>query len=120
MAAFTGFGKQEYELVGNDRLPEDLRVAIIEFKNSLKAGIDLKTGRLLKDLEFENREGELPPLSAGNRYYKYRVGQAHAGDDRPAGKRRLVALVNPARVILKIYFTETHYPSPRWMLLQYP
>ncbi|MGC1272529.1 MAG: ribonuclease domain-containing protein [Planctomycetaceae bacterium] len=118
MAAFTGYGKHEYELIGNDRLPDDLRVAIIEFKNSLKVGIDLKSGGRLET--FKNKEGLLPPLAAGNQYYEYYVGQAHTGDKRPAGRRRLVALVNPSNVIQKIYFTQTHYSGSIWKQLQYP
>ncbi len=118
MPTFVGFGKLERELLSNSLLPADLRVSIIEFKNDLKAGFNLRTGGRLD--VFENREGHLPPAAAGQTYYKYQVGQAHAGDDEPRGSRRLVALVDPVRTILKLFFTDAHYTFGQWKQLQYP
>jgi hypothetical protein len=112
MAETVGFGKLERRLLSNDRLPGDLRVALINFKNALRTGQALEP--------FENREGLLPPLAAGQVYYEYQVGQAHEGDPRPRGKRRLVGLVDAGRNLLKVYFTDAHYTGGQWMQLQYP
>jgi guanyl-specific ribonuclease Sa len=112
MPTTTGFGKLEREMLSNDRLPPDLRIALIAFKN------DVKTGRNLTP--YENRDGGLPAAAAGQTYYEYQVGEAHAEDPRPRGKRRLVALLDPARNILKIYFTDSHYTLGEWKQLQYP
>jgi hypothetical protein len=48
------------------------------------------------------------------------VGQAHPGDPRPRGKRRLVALLDAGRNILKMYFSDAHYTLGEWKQLQYP
>ena len=112
MAETIGFGKLERQMLSNERLPPDVRVALIGLKN------DLRVGRSLEP--FENREGRLPPLAAGQAYYEYQVGQAHAGDPRPRGKRRLVALVDAGRNLLKVFFTDAHYTGGQWMQLQYP
>lgn len=112
MAEMVGFGKLERQMLSNDRLPLDVRVALIEFKNQIRSGRGL--------VEFENREGGLPSLAAGQTYYEYQVGQAHMGDPQPRGKRRLVALVDAGAYILKVYFTDTHYTLGSWMQLQYP
>ena len=42
MAKTIGFGKLEREMLSNDRLPPDVRVAVVEFKNDLKAGRNLE------------------------------------------------------------------------------
>src|SRR4051812_6496524 len=99
-------------MLSNDRLPPDVRVAIVGFKN------DLKTARNL--VVYENRDGGLPPSSVGQTYYEYQVGQAHPGDPQPRGKRRLVALVDAGWNILKIYFTDAHYTLGEWKQLQFP
>jgi hypothetical protein len=99
-------------MLSNDRLPPDLRVAIVTFKNQLKTGRGLTP--------YENRDGGLPAAAAGQTYYEHQVGEAHPGDPRPRGKRRLVALVDVGHNILKIYFTDTHYTLGQWMQLQYP
>jgi guanyl-specific ribonuclease Sa len=112
MAETVGFGKLERQMLSNDRLPPDVRVALIEFKNQIRAGRALEV--------FENREGGLPPVAAGQIYYEHQVGQAHPGDPQPRGKRRLVALVDAGRNVLKIYFTDAHYTLGNWMQLQYP
>jgi len=118
MAERVGFGKLEREMLSNDRLPPDLRVAVIECKNNLRANCDLKTGGPLK--VYENRDGGLPFAAAGQTYYEHQVGQAHPGDDRPAGKRRLVALVDAGRNIQRIYFSDAHYTLGQWKQLQHP
>jgi guanyl-specific ribonuclease Sa len=112
MAKTVGFGKLERRMLSNDRLPPDVRRSMIEFKNQIKTGGNL--------VVFENREGGLPATAAGQTYYEYQVGQAHAGDANPRGKRRLVALVDPARNVLRMYFTDLHYTVGEWMQLQYP
>jgi hypothetical protein len=118
MAKTVGFGKLEREMLSNDRLAPDVRVALVEFKNDLKAGMNLRTGGNLTP--HENREGGLPPAAAGQTYYEHQVGQAHQGDQRPRGKRRLVALVDPGRRVLKIYFADVHYYVGEWKQLQFP
>ena len=118
MAKTVGFGKLRREMLSNDRLPLDVRVAIAEFKNNLKAGMDLKTrGKLTP---FENREGLLPSAAAGQTYFKHQVGKAHQGDPREPGNRRLVALIDAGRNVLRIYFTDFHYTGGVWRQLQHP
>ena len=112
MAKTVGFGKLERGMLSNDRLPVDVRIALAEFKNQLKAGRQL--------VPFENREDGLPATAAGQTYYEYQVGQAHAGDAQPRGKRRLVALVDAGRNVLRMYFTDAHYTLGGWVQLQYP
>ena len=112
MASTVGFGKLERQMLSNDRLPPDVRVALVAFKNDLKANRNL--------IVYENRDGGLPATAAGQIYCEGRVGQAHPGDPRPAGKRRLVALLGPGRNVLRIYFTDAHYTLGQWRQLQYP
>ena len=112
MAKTVGFGKQERQMLSNARLPPDVRVAIIDFKNRIKIGRGL--------VPFENREGRLPELAAGQSYYEHQVGEAHQGDARRRGKRRLVALVDASQNVLRMYFSEGHYTRGVWMELQYP
>jgi guanyl-specific ribonuclease Sa len=108
----VGFGNQERQILSNDRLPPDVRVALVQFKNQIKTGARLEP--------FENQEGALPPPAAGQAYYEYQVGQAHPEDPRPRGKRRLVALVDAGRNVLRMYFTDAHYTLGSWVQLQYP
>jgi guanyl-specific ribonuclease Sa len=112
VAKTVGFGKREREMLSNERLPPDLRVAIIEFKNQIRIGRGLTV--------YENRDGGLPATAAGQSYYEYQVGQAHEGDTRPRGKRRLVALVDGGWNIQTLYFTDAHYTLGEWKQLQYP
>lgn len=112
MATTVGFGKLRREMLSSDRLPGDVRLAIIQFKN------DLKTGRSMT--KYENRDGGLPRLAAGQTYFEYQVGQAHPGDDQPRGKRRLVALLDAGRNLLGLFFTDSHYTQGQWQQLQYP
>ena len=71
--------------------------------------------------------------SAGGRLLAIRCGRRFAGrfhfgldslPDTPrrgqARKQRLLALVNPGRNILKIYFTDAHYTLGEWKQLQFP
>jgi guanyl-specific ribonuclease Sa len=112
VAETVGFGKLERQMLSNDRLPADVRVALIDFKHRIRIGRGVEV--------FENREGGLPAVAAGQLYYEYQVGQAHPGDPQQRGKRRLVALIDAGRNILKVYFTDTHYTLGNWMQLQYP
>ena|ERR1700722_2953317 len=110
--AKIGFGKLERSMLSNDRLPADVRIALILFRNQIRIRQGL--------VEFKNREGGLPDAAIGQTYYEYQVGQAHQGDPEPRGKRRLVALVDAGQNILKIFFTDQHYTLGEWMQLQYP
>ena len=78
---------------------------------------DLRAGR--NPAPYENRDGGLPATAAGQAYYEHQVG-AHLGDPRPRGKRRLVALLDAGRNVLKIYFTDAHYTKGEWKQLQFP
>lgn len=112
MAKTVGFGKLEREMLSNDRLPPDVRVAIVEYKNEIKRG---ELGRT-----FKNKEQLLPEAAVGQTYHEKYVGKAHEGDDEPAGKRRLVALLDPTGRILRMYFSDDHYTRSVWKELQYP
>jgi guanyl-specific ribonuclease Sa len=59
--------------------------------------------------QFNNNGYILPAAGRGQYYIEYDVGQAHAGDPRPRGSRRLVALMGPNGWFHKIYFTDDHY-----------
>lgn len=129
MARTVGFGKLERQMLSNDRLPPDVCMAVIEFKNNLKVRMNLKTGGKLEP--FENREGGLRPAAAGQTYYEHQVGQSHSGDPKKRGSqrlrdpnrrgnRRLVALVDAGGNILKMYFSDAHYAVGQWKQLQYP
>jgi hypothetical protein len=99
-------------MLSNERLPHDVRVAIVEFKNALKTGVILTA--------YKNWDNGLPQAPVGQTYYEWDVGEAHAGDPEPRGKRRLVALVDAGGNILKVYFTDTHYTLGLWKQLQFP
>jgi hypothetical protein len=117
MSTKVGFGKLEREMLSNDRLPLDLRTAIIQFKNQIR------TRQPRPPQVFRNNGAVLPAAAAGQVYYEYQVGQARAATaEFPtlAGSRRLVALVDAGNNILKLYFTEDHYGAGTWKQLQYP
>jgi guanyl-specific ribonuclease Sa len=118
MAKTVGFGKLEREMLSNDRLPADVRIAIVEFKNSLKVVKNLRTGANLT--EYENRDDGLPTAAVGQKYFEYQVGQANPGDSRPRGRRRLVGLIDSGGNLLKLYFSDDHYTLRQWKQLQYP
>lgn len=116
MAKTVGFGKLQRQMLSNERLAGDVRRALIEFKNQISRGNPMPE-------VFRNREGGLPTAGAGQVYYEYQVGQATAstaGDPHARGARRLVALVDPGRNILRMYFSGNHYLPGRWFELQYP
>jgi guanyl-specific ribonuclease Sa len=116
MSKTVGFGKLERQMMSNDRLPPDVRIAIIEFKNQIRRGDALPA-------RFGNREEGLPSAAAGQQYYEYDVGQARvptSGDSGARGVRRLVALVDPGRNIPRMYFSGDHYVPGQWYELQYP
>ncbi|MCU0958716.1 MAG: hypothetical protein MUF48_01305 [Pirellulaceae bacterium] len=112
MGKTVGFGKLSRAMLSNERLPPDVRVAVVTFKQQLRSGQALTV--------YENRDGGLPATAAGQTYYEFQVGQAHPGDPQPRGKRRLVALVDAGRNILKMYFSDAHYLLGAWQQLQYP
>ena len=112
MAKTVGFGKLRRGMLSNERLPPDLRVALIDFKNLIRTGGNLTN--------YENRDDGLPSPGQGQYYVEFQVGQAHPGDPRPRGKRRLVALLDPCRNILRLYFSDSHYTLGDWEQLQYP
>jgi len=116
MATTIGFGKLKREMLSNDRLPPVARVALIELKNQIRRGDPLPT-------VFENCEGGLPPVAAGQTYYEFQVGEATAPtprDPNARGSHRLVALVEAGGSILRMYYTQTHYNPGEWAQLQYP
>jgi len=53
VAETVGFGKLERQMLSNDRLPADVRVALIEFKHRIRIGRGVEL--------FENREGDCLP-----------------------------------------------------------
>ncbi len=115
MAMTVGFGKLEREMMSNERLPEDVRVALVHFKQAIRGGPLPQV--------FWNEDRVLPTAAAGQTYYEYQVGQATSTTIQfptLAGNRRLVALVDAGRYILKIYFTGDHYQPLSWWQLQYP
>ena len=113
MGKTTGFGKLERGMLSNNALPGDVRVAIIELKNALKSGQKVK--------QFDNEEEGLPDAAVGQSYVEFDVGAAHEGDrGSPRGRRRLVALIDPSRSIVQLYFSDTHYQVGEWKQLQYP
>ncbi|MEX2188697.1 MAG: hypothetical protein WD875_17950 [Pirellulales bacterium] len=115
MAHRTGFGKLERTVLSINRLPPDVRVAIVQFKNALRGGAGLDV--------FHNNEGVLPPTAHGQMYYKCQVGQARAATAQfPTldGSRRLAGLVDAGRNLLKLYFSDDHYKGGSWHQLQYP
>ena len=59
---------------------------------------------------------ELLSTTAGRRgayFLEHHVGQAHPGDNRPVGKRRLVLLIQSER-IEEMYFSDAHYGPGSW------
>ncbi len=120
MAHRTGFGKLERTVLSVNRLPPDVRVAIVQFKNALRGGGNLQV--------FGNRDPNgggsiLPATAAGQVYYEFQVGQARAPTvEFPtlSGSRRLVGLVDAGRNLLKLYFSDEHYAAGSWHQLQYP
>jgi guanyl-specific ribonuclease Sa len=116
MAKTVGFGKLEREMLSNERLPHEVRVARIFFKHQLH-------NRQPPPRIFENREGVLPAAAVGQTYYEYQVGQATASTPQfPTlrGSHRLVALVDAGGNVLRMYYTQGHYQAGSWWQLQYP
>jgi len=103
-------------MMSNDRLPPDVRVALIEFKNRIRRSDP-------PPRVFDNEEGGLPEAAAGQVYYEFQVGQARTPtpeDPRGRGSRRLVALVDAGNNILRMFFSGDHYELGEWYELQYP
>jgi hypothetical protein len=87
------------------RLGADVIAGIVEAKRLFQ------TGRLRR---YEGRE--LLSATAGKRgayLVEHQVGSAHAGDMSPAGRRRLVMLVQASR-IEEMYFSNDHYQPGSW------
>ena len=115
MAHRTGFGKLERTVLSVNRLPPDVRMAIVNFKNQLRGGGNM--------VVFHNRENVLPATAHGQCYYEFQVGAARmptAQFPTTAGERRIVGLVDAADNLLRIYFTDEHYAAGSWFQLQYP
>jgi hypothetical protein len=111
----VGFGKLEREVLGNDRLPTDVRIALVGFKHAIRSGQPLRG--------FDNEGTVLPSVGAGQRFLESQVGQATAPTaEYPslAGRRRLVALVDPCNRVVKVYFSDDHYKPGSWWQLQHP
>jgi guanyl-specific ribonuclease Sa len=88
-------------------LPNDVRLAIIAAKNSIRNRIP---GR---GAAFTNTPAVLPNLDDGCEYFEFDVGAARPGDPQgQRGKRRLVIeIVTKPREVREIYFTDEHYTS---------
>lgn len=112
MSHTVGCGKLARTMLSNNRLPHDVRTALITLKQQVRTNQALSV--------YENRDGGLPAAAVGQTYYEFQVGQAHPGDSQPRGKRRLVALVDTRRNILRVYFSDAHYQLGAWQQLQYP
>ena len=86
-------------------LGQDVSIAIAEAKNKFKAGL------------LQRYKGhELLNSTAGRRgayFLEHRVGHAHPGDNREAGSRRLVLLIQASR-IKEMYFSDYHYRTRSW------
>jgi ribonuclease len=87
--------KSQFRTLSENKLPADVRAALRSKKGPT---------------EFKNKENELPDPQQGYEYREFDVGQAHAGDAQPRGKRRLVLEIHKStgRVGEK-YFSDTHY-----------
>lgn len=98
--------KNQIEKVSSIRLAEDVRLAIIEAKRILQAGVPPARHR------HNNVPAFLPNPDKGCEYFEFDVGQAHPGDPEPRGKRRLVMeVVTGPRQVREIYFSDSHYAS---------
>lgn len=102
--------KSQLPIRSQSSLPTDAKVALIEAKNALKAGLPMRV--------FGNQRGrtalEGPPLpdpSQGCAYSEIQVGQARPDDPQgEKGSKRLVLEVNTSsRQLMEIYYTEDHY-----------
>ncbi|MBO12924.1 MAG: hypothetical protein CMJ68_19470 [Planctomycetaceae bacterium] len=83
-------------------LPADIRRALPLVKTRIKAS--------LPPTVFRNEQHQLPRPNQGCEYREFRVGHAHPGDSRSAGKRRLILEINiKGREVREIYFTDRHY-----------
>ena len=89
----------------------DVRKAVRAFKAALASGESLTpfhNGLTPSGKRIDTHV--LPNLSAGHEYREFQVGEAHPGDERQRGKRRLVAEVNiKACKISTMYFSDAHY-----------
>ena len=89
----------------------ELMTALANLKQAVRSGTPLE--------HFNNDENQLPQNGDGYRYFEFQVGNAHANDPRPAGRKRLVIEareiqeLSPHRGIvghmLEIYYTPAHY-----------
>ena len=94
-------------------LPDDVRLAIISAKNSIRNRLP---GR---GTAFSNSPAVLPNLDDGCEYFEFDVGAARSGDPLgQRGKRRLVIeVVTKPRQVRAIYFTDQHYTSGSFRLV---
>lgn len=117
MSYTKGFGKLERGVWSNDRLPADVRIARIQFKQQIRTWLPQPP------TEFENYQNVLPQAGNGQTYYEYQVGEATAPTEEfPTlrGRRRLVALADAGRNVLKMYFSDDHYAAGSWVELEHP
>jgi hypothetical protein len=107
--AMSGFiSKSRIPTRSHNWLPPAAKRALAEAKNDLRAGLNLEP--------FGNNFGgpgdgpPLPKVSQGCDYFEIQVGNAHPGDQEPAGRFRLVLEVNRSTDrVLEVYYTEEHY-----------
>lgn len=109
--------KSQIALMHRRSLPGDVLVAVISFKNDLRAGVNI-TAFLNGKLDHRGRRhagpSPLPRLDDGCCYYEYDVGAGRT--DR--GNRRLVAeVVTSSREIRELYFTDDHYTKGSFVRL---
>jgi hypothetical protein len=123
-------------------LPDDLRRARTEARNRFKqlrlakfdpeaTGAKAELKRLSGEFFEFHRGDSLDHAHAGMRnlddswgrrrayFLECRVGEAHVGDTRRAGSRRLVLQVDSLRII-RMLFTDGHYAAGRWFEIADP
>ncbi|MCA9010930.1 MAG: hypothetical protein KDB01_14360 [Planctomycetaceae bacterium] len=101
--------KSQVPVRSSQTLPQDVRIAIAQLKEQLRAG---HLPRIFNNnnLPLEGIGSPLPRLDDGCVYREFQVGVAHPGDPRPTGKRRLVAeIVEKPCQIRALYFSDEHY-----------
>ena len=101
--------KSQVPIRSANTLPHDVRIAIAQLKERLRAG---QLPRIFNNsnLPIEGIGSPLPRLDDGCVYREFQVGAAHPGDQRPTGKRRLVAeIVEKPCQIRELYFSDEHY-----------
>jgi hypothetical protein len=90
-------------------LGHDVLRAISEAKNEFKTGNQLHKLKTHEGTELWN----IVWPRQGGQLLEFQVGNAHQGDPRSKGSRRLVLLIEADR-IENIFFSEDHYLAESW------